>query len=284
MDTGEKGNGTLAQENDTLYSLDGRLHNGLVAVTVVSIISFVTTAALLGYLLSKLLIDATRNRCRRRRRQLRQSPGQTRSEISLDLSLSIPVQRQLEVVGQDNPVSRSHSTRSYNHQLQVANPAPERAPSKPVRNPFPFLIISILAAECHTALGMSLNLVWLLRDGIYVGTAACNLQGWLNSMGILYSSIAFICMATSNYLAIVWGFRARNTVISIVNFLAWLLTLGLVFGGIVSCNKGKQFGGWYVRADAWVCTIPPISYVCHFLSTLLLGTGLRLIYWENSAG
>ncbi|KAK7935386.1 hypothetical protein PG985_000881 [Apiospora marii] len=258
MDTREKGNGTLAQENDTLYSLGG-LRSGLVAVAVVSIVSFVTTAALLAYLLSKLLIDAARTRLRRRQ-QLRQRPGETRSEISLDLSLSMPVQRQLEV-SQDNPVSRSHSTRSYNHhqQPQVANPAPVREPYQPVRNPFPFLIISILAAECHTALGMSLNLVWLLRDGIYVGTAACTFQGWLNSMGILYSSMAFICMATSNYLAIVWGFRARNTVISVVNFVAWLLTLGLVFGGMISGKNGKVFGGWYVRANAWCWVNPKYS-------------------------
>lgn len=281
MEIVEKGNGTLALENDTLPELRD-YRNGLVAVAVVSIVSFVTTAALFSYLMLKLLIEAIRNRRRRRRRQMRQRPGETRSEISLDLSLSIPGQRHLEV-SQDHAVSRSHSTRSYsnnNHQLQVANPAPAREPSRPIRNPFPFLIIGILAAECHTALGMSLNLVWLVRGGIYVGTTACNLQGWFNSMGILYSSISYMYMATSNYLAIVWGYRARNKVIAITNFVAWIVTLALVFGAMISAKNGKGYGGWYVRANAWVRVNPPILSIYHFVSASLeYGAGSRLICW-----
>ncbi|KAK8058924.1 hypothetical protein PG994_009372 [Apiospora phragmitis] len=259
MDTREKGNGTLFWQNDTLPHLDDPLRKGLIAVAVVSIISFVSTAALFTYLLCKLLIDS--GRCRRPRRQLHQRPEETRSEISLDLSLSIPVQRQLEC-GQDNPMSRNPSTRSCNnhhhhHQAQGVNPATSaREPNQSIRNPFPFLIISILAAECHTALGFSLNLVWLLYGGIFVGTPACSMQGWLNSMGILYSSISYMCMATSNYLAIVWGFRARNKTICVTNLVAWLLAMGLVAGGIISEKQGKEFGGWYVRANAW-CWVNP---------------------------
>ncbi|KAK7966959.1 uncharacterized protein PG986_001236 [Apiospora aurea] len=265
MDTIERGNGTLYWENDTLHPLGG-LQQGLIAVAVVSIVSFVTTAAFFFYLLFKLIIDSgccrRRRRQRQRRRQQHQSPGETRSEISLDLSLSTPAQRQLDGGGHDgNPVSRSHSTRSgNNHDNSINNQTQDadRAPSarEPIRNPFPFLIIGILGAECYTTLGFSLNLVWVLRDGIFVKTPTCALQGWLNSMGILYSSIAYMSMATSNYLAIVWGFRARNKTIIITNLVGWLLTIGLVTGGIVSRNNGEEFGGWYVRANAW-CWINP---------------------------
>ncbi|KAK8034798.1 hypothetical protein PG993_009793 [Apiospora rasikravindrae] len=278
MDTRERGNGTLFWQNNTLKPL-GDLRQGMLAVAVVSIISFVTTAALLFYLLFKLLTDS--DCCRRRQR--RQRPAETQSEISLDLSLSTPAQRHLEGAGQDNnPVSRSQSTRSGSNNDYITNQAQDahRASSakEPIRNPFPFLIISILGAECYTTLGFSLNLVWVLRDGIFVGTPACSLQGWLNSMGILYSSIAYMSMATSNYLAIVWGFRARNRTIIITNLGGWLLTMGLVAGGIIAGKNGEEFGGWYVRANAWVLLDKPQIHSGAPLVLLGVGTVLDPLY------
>ncbi|KAK6850139.1 G protein-coupled glucose receptor regulating Gpa2-domain-containing protein [Apiospora arundinis] len=268
VEAGESGNGTLFWQNDTLAPIGEPLRKGLIAVTVVSLVSFVSAGSLFTYILYKALVDF--RQCRRRQRQLRERPDETRSEISLDLSLSLPIQRQIEGSPDNLIVARNNSTRSNNTTNTTTNndnshratEASQTATAQicrgcqPYRNPFPFLILSILGAECNTALGFSLNLSWVLRNGIIVGTPACALQGWLNSMGILTSSISFMFMATCNYLAIVWGFRPQNKNIFLCNMLAWVFSIALVCGAIISTKNGEEFGGWYVRANAW-CWVNP---------------------------
>ncbi|KAK8100563.1 hypothetical protein PG999_010937 [Apiospora kogelbergensis] len=273
MTTREKGNGTLFWQNDTLDPLEDSLRKGLIAVTVVSMVSFFSAASLFAYLSYKAIADIRRGR--RRQRHMCGRPGEAiRSEVSLDLSFSMPVQRHTES-GPDARVARSESTRSTNtiandHGRQHAEDTNQTRTTtatgggcQSYRNPFPFLIMSILGAECTTTLGFSLNLSWVLRNGIVVGTSTCTAQGFFNSLGILVSSFSFMFMATCNYLAIVWGFRPQNKNIFLCNLWAWIFCTAL-------CWVNPK----YPRERLWSCwawVLFSIPYTC------LLYT---LIFWK----
>ncbi|KAI0174708.1 hypothetical protein BJ166DRAFT_606619 [Pestalotiopsis sp. NC0098] len=136
--------------------------------------------------------------------------------------------------------------RSYGNDSKSDSAAKKRA-----RNPFPLLIFNLLLAEMHTALGYTLNLQWVVRDGIFVGTTTCWAQGWLNNIGVLSSSIFFVSISINTYLSVVRGYRAPQWFIYSWIGFCWLLTFVLTAAGIIATHNGRDAGGWYVRANTW---------------------------------
>ncbi|KAF7536634.1 hypothetical protein G7054_g4331 [Neopestalotiopsis clavispora] len=218
----------LPPESDTLYHLPNVHRTGLIAVGTAALISFISTTGLFLFLTYKLLADLV-DRWQHPRQRQRGSVEQ-----GLDLGDRQYSMRD-SVAGHDSKATTDHTASA----------------EKRARNPFPLLIYNLLLAEMQTALGYSLNLEWVIRDGIYVGTSTCWAQGWLNNIGVLSSSIFFVSISINTYLSVVQGWRPPRWFIFTWIVFCWLLTIFLTSGGIIATNNGRDAGGWYVRANTW---------------------------------
>ncbi|ETS78512.1 hypothetical protein PFICI_10574 [Pestalotiopsis fici W106-1] len=219
----------LPPESDTLYHLPNVHRTGLIAVGTAALISFISTTGLFLFLTYKLLADLVDRWSHPRQRQ--------RGSIEQSIDLGDRHYSMHEsVVGHDSKSDTVPMTTSS---------------EKRARNPFPLLIYNLLLAEMQTALGYTLNLEWVIRDGIYVGTSTCWAQGWLNNIGILSSSIFFVSISINTYLSVVQGWRPPQWFILTWITFCWLLSVFLTSGGIIATNNGRDAGGWYVRANTW---------------------------------
>ena len=228
----------VGPDTGTLTPLPKRHRQGITAVGFAALISLLSTGALFLFLTYVYVLWQVQRWRAGRREWTRRA--------SLDLSLGLPDCRGSEIESssdgrRDEPSGGQSSIRS-------------RRP----RNPFPHLIYNILLAEIHTAVGYSVNLIWVARDGVLEGTLTCWIQGWFDSIGILAASQFFIIMSVTTYLAVVWGWRPPQQVTQAVMLLVWLVVYLLCSLPIIATDSGKARGGWYVRADAWVST-PPCS-------------------------
>ncbi|KAI0126195.1 hypothetical protein BJ170DRAFT_463398 [Xylariales sp. AK1849] len=231
----EGGYAKLDPASDTLSPLPEFHRTGLVAVGSAALISLISTTVLFAFLTYKL-VKWKLNRCH-------QDGGQ-RDEAN-DVSLSLPDRISYPTKASSSPLEGSETK--------------DDVPQPPVtkeqrRNPFPILIYNLLLAEMHTSLGYTLNISWVLRDGIHVGTNTCWAQGWFNNFGVLASSIFFVTISANTYLAVVWGWRPPQRTTHITIALCWILALILNSAGIVQTGNGRAEGGWFVRADAWCWT------------------------------
>jgi hypothetical protein len=101
-----------------------------------------------------------------------------------------------------------------------------------------------------------LNLSWLTRDAVQVGTRTCFAQGWLISIGDLASSLFIGAIAVHTYLTVVWGYKPRQWVLYFAITGIWIFVHLVSAIGIIATKNGEGNGGYYVRAAAWVCEIP----------------------------
>lgn len=118
--------------------------------------------------------------------------------------------------------------------------------SKEPLNQFLVLTYNLLLADLQQAVAFGLNIVWLTRNSIQVGTTACWLQAWLINTGDLSSSLFIFAIALHTLLVIVnnyklpqWGF--------------WLSIVGLwTFNYVVTCVPMIGRERLYVRSGPWV--------------------------------
>ncbi|KAH6647041.1 hypothetical protein BKA67DRAFT_684555 [Truncatella angustata] len=224
--------GKLARDSDTLSPLPNSYRTGLIAVGTAALISFISTTTLFLFLSYKLVAGNTA-----RWRQ----PTRAHATMNDLNNLDLPV--------------RHYPLRSSSSQ-QLEADSKQRPPTllsskEKACNPFPLFIYHLLFAEMQTALGYTLNLEWVMRDGIYVGTTTCWAQGWLNSIGVLSSSVFLISISVNTYLSVVRGWRPPQCLTHIWIALCWVLVLCLTFAGIIRTNNGAAVGGWFVRANTW---------------------------------
>ncbi|WYZ46694.1 hypothetical protein EsH8_IX_000919 [Colletotrichum jinshuiense] len=129
----------------------------------------------------------------------------------------------------------------------------QRAINEPP-NQFLVLIFNLLLADIQQALAFLLNVEWLAKSAIEVGR-------WFVSIGDLASSVFITGIAIHTYLSIVsirkiptWAF---NTAIAIM----WTFVYGTGILGVILTGNGKNEGGLYVRAGAWVSYRGEIVYI-----------------------
>lgn len=246
------GNARLDPGSDTLDHLRDYQRTGLMAVGAIATISFISTSALVLFLTYKLL--ACQIRAWHRARQDHQ--------MATDLSLGLP---------ESHYPTRGPTLLSKEPGSQ-ADPVAKRPQEEKRRNPFPILIYNVLLAEMQTSLGYALNLSWVAKNGIFVRTSTCWAQGCMNNLGVLTSSIFFMSISASTYLAVVWGWRPPQRGLYIWIACCWVVALVLTFGGVIATDNGRSEGGWFVRANTWV----------RLLSVMDLSTSLSLkVLWEG---
>jgi hypothetical protein len=124
-------------------------------------------------------------------------------------------------------------------------------------NQFLVLIYNLLLADLHQAASFLLNAVWVGRDGIQVGTATCWAQAWLIQVGDLASSLFITAIAVHTYLAVVWNYTPPQSAIYITVVSLWAFNFILIIIGLAITDNGREVGGFFVRATAWVGSSSP---------------------------
>lgn len=213
----------LAPDSSTLSPLGPNLRAGLTAVAVLASISFASSASLFLYFTYKLV-----------KWQIKTSRGESRHDAEaspgVDLSLGLAGRH----FGAADPQLDS-SRRKGNHP-----------------NQFLVLIYNLFLADMHQSGAFLLNSVWVSKDGILVGTPVCFLQGWLVSTGDLSSSCFIAAIAVHTYFTVVRGYRPPQWALNVTIVGIWTFVYGITIVGIAATHNGREVGGFYVRAVAWV--------------------------------
>jgi hypothetical protein len=123
-------------------------------------------------------------------------------------------------------------------------------------NQFLVLIFNLLFADIQQALAFLLNVAWLTRDAVEVGTTTCWAQGWFVSTGDLASSVFITAIAGHTYLGVVRGYRLPTWAFYSAISMMWAFIYGTAILGVVITDNGMSTGGLYVRAGAWVSRLP----------------------------
>jgi hypothetical protein len=121
-------------------------------------------------------------------------------------------------------------------------------------NQFLVLILNLLLADIQQAMAFLLNVSWLVKDAIEVGTPECWLQGWFVSSGDLASSVFITAIAGHTYLGIVQGYRLPSWAFYSTIGVLWGFIYGVSLLGVIITDNGRNHGGFYARAGAWVST------------------------------
>lgn len=225
----------LSQESGTIEPLPHVLRYGLRVVVALATLSLISCSLLFTNLTCKLVRYSIK--------RFRKESPRTESETGwvenscLDLNLGLEefhfkaAKTSCRPRGPDAPLT------------PVGCPAP---------NQFVVLLYNLLLADMHQAIGFLLNIVWVARDGIFVQTQHCWAQGFFISVGDLASSCFITAVAMHTYLTIVRGYKPPEWLLNGWIIATWLFVYGITVAGVLSTGNGKDSGGYFVRASAWV--------------------------------
>jgi len=214
------GQSLLSEESDSLSPLPSAHRQGLVAIAALAGLSLVSSTLTLSYLTIKLVRWHFRTR-------------KTLTSAADDF-LEVPF---------------------AGEELRAREPA--KPPAKAHPNQFLVLIFNLLLADIHQAAAFLINAVWAGQNSIDVQSRACFAQGWLVSTGDLASSFFITAIAVHTYLAVVRSYKPPQWVVYLSVVGLWLLNYLLAVIGPAITRNGRDHGGFYVRAAAWVSQEPP---------------------------
>lgn len=162
------------------------------------------------------------------------------------------------------------------------SPSPSEPKKKeyPPPNQFVVLLYNLLLADMHQAIAFFLNVVWVARDGIYVRTSACWTQGLFISNGDLASSCFIATIALHTYLTVVREYKPPEWILNAWIVGTWIFVYGVTIAGITSTGNGRDAGGYFVRASAWVRLLLSCPMSCQ----LAVSTTVPLTFHRPSAG
>jgi len=151
-----------------------------------------------------------------------------------------------------------------------------RGTDKTRRNQFLILIFNLILADFQQSIAFMLNVEWLRRDAITVGTTTCWAQGWFVSTGDLSSGLFTLAIALHSYADIVHDFRLSHRVFMAVIGSLWIFNYLLAIAS-VALHPADVF----VRAGAW-CWInnkyPTERLWLHYAWILVAEFGTVVIY------
>jgi hypothetical protein len=204
---------------------------GLIGIAVLAALSFVSCSAVLLYLTSKLArwyLGA-----RKQSRDATAGPASPTVDLALGLA-------ERHFIGDNAKPGRS----------------PQRKKAHP--NQFLILIYNLLLADIHQAASFLLNAVWVGRDGIEVRTSICWAQAWLVQVGDVASSLFITAIAVHTYLVIVRNYTPPQWAVYTAIVSLWVFNYLLMVLGLAITDNGRDEGGFFVRASAWVCSVPAL--------------------------
>jgi hypothetical protein len=151
-----------------------------------------------------------------------------------------------------------------------------RGTSKTRRNQFLILIFNLILADFQQSIAFMLNVEWLYKDSIQVGTSTCWAQGWFVSTGDLSSGLFTLAIALHSYADIVHDFRLSHRIFMSVIASLWTFNYLLAIAS-VALHPTDVF----VRAGAW-CWInnkyAPERLWLHYAWVIVAEFGTVVIY------
>ncbi|KAK4991321.1 hypothetical protein LTR50_001906 [Elasticomyces elasticus] len=151
-----------------------------------------------------------------------------------------------------------------------------RRKSRKEHNQFVLLLYNLVLADIQQSIAFILNVAWVTRDGIVVGTPQCWAQGWFISTGDLASGIWIWAIGLHTFAAVVFNYRLpyRTFCISIAALWAFVYLCGVI-GPVTHHND------YYVRAGAWCWVNDRYAVerlVLHYLWIFCAAFGTMIIY------
>ncbi|OHW99204.1 integral membrane protein [Colletotrichum incanum] len=208
------------------------LRNGLAAVATMGFLSFFTSLGLLMFLTYKLI-------------SWHNGPPTPKKEDPI-IKVESPRRTDAPFIIPSNwtvaPEAAAEKAAKENWWRRAINEPP---------NQFLVLIFNLLLADIQQALAFLLNIEWLTRNAIEVGTGTCWTQGWFVSTGDLASSVFITGIAIHTYMSIVSVKKIPTWVFHTAIVMMWAFVYGTGILGVVVTENGKKEGGLYVRAGAW---------------------------------
>jgi hypothetical protein len=151
-----------------------------------------------------------------------------------------------------------------------------RGTSKTRRNQFLLLIFNLILADFQQSIAFMLNVEWLYKDSIQVGTSTCWAQGWFVSTGDLSSGLFTLAIALHSYADIVHDFRLSHRIFMSIVASLWIFNYLLAIAS-VALHPTDVF----VRAGAW-CWInnkyAPERLWLHYAWVIVAEFGTVVIY------
>ena len=281
MDTAPEGGVSLLPESDTLSPLPGFHRKGLVAITVLGVLSFISCGALLLYLSYKLA------RWRLQTPTAAGTRGEEEQTVTHDLSLGLAQKNfghgQPRLAASREDVAgtlREQQQQQQQNKLQSQLQPPQQGQGPPARrrapNQFLVLILNLLLADLHQAAAFMLSARWVRTNEITVGIPMCWAQGWFVSTGDLASSCFTGAVAIYTYLVIVRNWKPPYWVLNTTIAVLWAFVYLMAILGVAITRNGRDKGGFYVRAAGWVSYAPSTTAMLpskkHFTGTDAYGS------------
>lgn len=209
------------------------LRHGLAAVAAMGFFSFFTSLGLLTFLTYKLIT-------------WHNGPPREEKKDPIAKVESPPPTEAAFIIPNEWSASQQELSEKPTKETWI-----QRAINEPP-NQFLVLIFNLLLADIQQALAFLLNLEWLTRNAIEVGTKTCWTQGWFISTGDLASSVFITAIAMHTYISIVRAKMLPTWAFHTAIVMMWGFVYGTGILGVIVTENGKNDGGLYVRAGAWV--------------------------------
>ncbi|KAI1370966.1 G protein-coupled glucose receptor regulating Gpa2-domain-containing protein [Hypoxylon crocopeplum] len=222
--------GPLDPSSDTLSPLPNGHRNGLIAVAVCGMLSFVTTSTLFLFLTYKLITW-------RLRTPARQDDGHQTAANDLSLGLA---QRNYGL-----------ARKAFPQEQETGAPRRQEETRRGPPNQFLVLVYNLFFADMHQATAFMLNIPWIQNNEINVGNPTCWAQGWFVSTGDLSASCFICAIAIHTYLTVVKGYKPPHWALYLAIVGLWVFIYVMAIAGVAATNNGRGAGGFYVRAAAW---------------------------------
>lgn len=257
--------GELPIEGQSLGPLTPSHRSGLLAITVLACISFFAAATLFIYLTYKIVSWQLFVRRENEKRFRQTHPVQddhdlprrpslpqgahheaSSSQHAVDFTLGI------DGVFAQRPRQSNDASVQGDAKFPQQDPGPPIRPMKGSPNQFLILIYNLLVADLHQSIAFALNSTWINRNAVLVDTKTCWAQGFFVSTGDLSSSMFITLIAVHTFFSVVKGYRPSQRTLYMSIGLVWLFVYFISTLPIAITNNGREHGGFFVRAGAWV--------------------------------
>ncbi|KAG8167531.1 hypothetical protein KVR01_003220 [Diaporthe batatas] len=271
-----------AISTDSIKPLPALYRRCHVAMLVLGLLSLVTTSLLFLHITYRLIRWKINDARSGQEIHHRATYSTTDAQVDLSLGLSEaqyfktrqkqPASEAAAAAPTQAPVSASPLTRRDTGQTVIS-----RRQKPP--NPLLLLIYNLLLSDICLSAAYVNNAVWLHRDMIEVGSAACHVQGWIVSFGCLATSGFLFTISIFSYLGIIRGRKPTTLVVVIACAAVWVLsvflaTLGLFFIDIDKYYKRQVLWCWVAeehrlwRLSIYVWGFTAMSGTCFLYSMI----------------
>ncbi|KAJ4184158.1 hypothetical protein NW755_009164 [Fusarium falciforme] len=219
-------------ESESIAPLPASLRNGLIAISVFALLSFLLASTLFLYLTYKLLAWHIQKKTRA-------------DNIARNIPDPQPV---TDFTYQEGPFGpQGQSSRAVHGQSADRIKAAGNNPP----NQFLILVFNLIIADMHQGAAFLLSVTWIQRGGIFINTPTCFVQGLFDSNGDLSSSLFITAIAVHTYLSVVKDYRPPQRILYAVIVAIWIFVYSLAIIPLLATNNGRNVGGYYVRAGPW---------------------------------